>query len=214
MNEAMTPRQWASQRRSTLFLTPLVALSILLTSTTGALPSVAATPVTLLCADAKTFVTRVVDASQGCSDSERSLGRSAITEPKQPVSGLHPKLSLRFKVAKAAAAKSGITLYIASGYRSTERQRYLFDKAIKKYGSETEAAKWVLPPYISHHPLGLAIDVNYPADPKGAKWLERNGWRFGLCRIFDNEWWHFEAPIAPGEKCPPRMANASELLGP
>ncbi len=25
-----------------------------------------------------------------------------------------------------------------------------------------EAAKWVLPPQFSHHPQGLAIDVNYP----------------------------------------------------
>ncbi|MFN9960374.1 MAG: D-alanyl-D-alanine carboxypeptidase family protein, partial [bacterium] len=65
-------------------------------------------------------------------------------------------------------------------------------QAIKKYGSYTKAAKWVAPPEYSHHPLGLAIDVNYPNDQKSAKWLELNGYKFGLCRIFKNEWWHFD----------------------
>ena len=166
----------------------------------------------LLCADRQSWTIRESTTLQGCLESERSLGAKPIASPRSSIKDIHPKLEIRFKAARAAARTQGITLYIASGYRTLERQAYLFAQAIKKYGSETEAARWVLPPYVSHHPLGLAIDVNYPNDRKGAKWLDRNGSRFGLCRTFDNEWWHFEAPIAPGERCPPRMKDARDLL--
>ncbi len=169
---------------------------------------------TVYCADRSTFLVREAPTSDGCTEAERSLGRGPVIDDNSSKERIHPKLLLRFKAASAYAKKKGVTLYIASGYRTLERQEYLFDRAIEKYGSETEAAKWVLPPYVSRHPMGLAIDVNYPNDPRGAKWLERHGWKFGLCRVFENEWWHFEAPIAPGEKCPPRMENASELLNP
>lgn len=167
---------------------------------------------TIYCADRSTYLIREVAKSEGCAVTERSLGSGAIKVENPQRERIHPKLLLRFNVASAYAKSKGVTLYIASGYRTLERQKYLFDRAIEKYGSETEAAKWVLPPYVSRHPMGLAMDINYPSDPRGAKWLERNGWKFGLCRVFENEWWHFEAPIAPREKCPPRMENASELL--
>ena len=123
---------------------------------------------------------------------------------------LNPELQKRFDEAKAAAKLDGVNLYIQSGYRSIELQTKLFKDAIAKYGSVDEASKWVSPPSVSRHPQGIAIDVNYPADPTGAKWLEINGYKFGLCRVFENEWWHFEPNIAPGQKCPPRYANAME----
>lgn len=166
----------------------------------------------LFCADRITLELRATDTKSGCFESERSLGANVITKAKSNPVTLHPKVKLRFDVAQREASKEGVSIYIASGFRSLERQRFLFERALKKYGSETEAAKWVLPPYISHHPMGLAIDVNYPADPAGAAWLERNGWRFGLCRVFDNEWWHFEATTAPGTPCPPRLPNALVFL--
>jgi hypothetical protein len=62
---------------------------------------------------------------------------------------------------------------------------------------------------VSHHPWGVAIDVNYPDEPVGAGWLEVNGSKFGLCRVFENEWWHFEPVIAPGWKCPALAPDAS-----
>lgn len=123
---------------------------------------------------------------------------------------LNPEVQRRFDEAKVAAKVDGVNLYIQSGYRSMELQTKLFKDAIRKYGSTDEASKWVSPPSVSRHPQGIAIDVNYPADPVGAKWLELNGFKFGLCRVFENEWWHFEPNIAPGQKCPPRYANAME----
>ncbi len=137
-------------------------------------------------------------------DGPLSESRTATDEVTQ----LHPLLSARFAVAKSFARADGVTLTLTSGFRSLERQRMLFDREVVIRGSETEAAKWVLPPQFSHHPQGLAIDVNYPGDKLGAYWLERHGSRFGLCRVYANEWWHFEGVIAPGERCPAMAPNA------
>ncbi len=137
-------------------------------------------------------------------DGPLSESRTATDEVTQ----LHPLLSARFAVAKSFARADGVTLTLTSGFRSLERQSMLFDREVVIRGSETEAAKWVLPPQFSHHPQGLAIDVNYPGDKLGAYWLERHGSRFGLCRVYANEWWHFEGVIAPGERCPAMAPNA------
>lgn len=193
----------------------MIRLHLLLTAALVGFPFGAqaeTVPIELHCVERGTWKIRISNTSDGCLATERSLGAKAITTPRKPVNGIHPRLELRFKAAQAAAKSVGVNLYIASGYRTLERQAFLFEEAVKKYGSETEAARWVLPPYVSNHPLGLAIDVNYPNDRKGAKWLDRNGSRFGLCRTFENEWWHFEAPIAPGQTCPPRMKDARELI--
>lgn len=139
------------------------------------------------------------------------LGKQASSESATAsgiVEEIHPELQQRFNTAQLFAARDGVALLITSGFRSLERQKFLFDREVQLRGSETEAAKWVLPPQSSHHPKGLAIDVNYPMDPAGAMWLERNGWRFGLCRVYANEWWHFEAVIAPGERCPALAPDA------
>lgn len=140
-----------------------------------------------------------------------SLGRSAlfqITDSASVTTELHPMLLARFQAAYLAAKQEGVNLYITSGFRSLARQEVLFERAVDKYGNESEAAKWVLPAPYSHHPQGLALDINYPGDPIGAEWLELNGFKFGLCRVYANEWWHFEGVIAPGEKCPPLAPNA------
>jgi hypothetical protein len=42
-----------------------------------------------------------------------------------------------------------------------------------------------------------------------ASWLDKNGWRYGLCRPYENEPWHFEALTAPGTQCPPRALRAA-----
>ena len=165
---------------------------------------------TLTCFEAGSATLRVTTAAQ-CLSPLISLGDSALTESATAsgaVEEIHPILQNRFDAAFSAASLEGIHLYITSGFRSEDRQATLFANAIKKYGSETEAAKWVLPARFSHHPDGLAIDVNYPGDPVGARWLEENGSRFGLCRVYANEWWHFEGVIAPGGDCPEMAPNA------
>jgi hypothetical protein len=139
------------------------------------------------------------------------LGDSPLTESRTAtgdVAEIHPLLSARFTAAQSFAREDGVILTVTSGYRSLARQKLLFEREVEIRGSETEAAKWVLPPQFSHHPQGLAIDVNYPGDRPGAYWLETNGSRFGLCRVYANEWWHFEGVIAPGGTCPALASNA------
>ena len=146
-----------------------------------------------------------------CPEQWISLGEFAVTEPDESSTAMelvHPILELRFQAAQAAALGEGVELYISSGFRSLERQNFFFENEVRQRGSETEAAKWVLPGKFSHHPKGLALDVNYPNDPTGAKWLDQYGYRFGLCRVYENEWWHFEAVTRPGMPCPALAPNA------
>ena len=163
----------------------------------------------LTCANKSTYKLRVSDVIKGCEKTEVSLGAGAIPRSLIRPTKVDDQLMARFKAAQAAAKKEGQVLYIASGFRTLARQKVLFAQAVKKYGSEKEASKWVAPPMISHHPWGTALDVNYPDEPVGAGWLEVHGWKFGLCRVFENEWWHFEPVIAPGWKCPALVPDAT-----
>jgi D-alanyl-D-alanine dipeptidase len=162
----------------------------------------------LSCMNKKTLHVHISNVVKGCEKTEVSLGAGAIPHSLIRPTALDKQVIYRFKAAQAAAAKEGQKIYIVSGFRSLSRQKTLFDQAIRKYKSVDEASKWVAPPLVSHHPWGIAIDVNYPDEPVGAGWLEAHGYKFGLCRVFENEWWHFEPVIAPGWKCPPLVPDA------
>lgn len=135
-----------------------------------------------------------------------SDGPVGETPGAAPATGLDPELERRLALAQEAAAADGVTLELRSGWRSAEEQEQVVRDAITKYGSEQEAHRWVLPPESSAHVQGLAVDVG---PTEGAYWLEQNGARFGLCRTYDNEVWHFEPVIAPGGTCPPRHPDSS-----
>jgi LAS superfamily LD-carboxypeptidase LdcB len=171
--------------------------------------SYASDTISLSCAKKTNYTIRISNVIKGCEKTEVSLGAGAISRSLIRPTELDKQLMNRFKAAQAAAKKDGQTIYIASGFRSLARQKTLFMQAVKKYGSAVEASKWVSPPLVSHHPWGVAIDVNYPDEPVGAGWLEVHGSKFGLCRVFENEWWHFEPVIAPGWKCPAQVADAT-----
>ena len=163
----------------------------------------------LSCANKTNYAIRISNVIKGCEKTELSLGAGAISRSLIRPDALDKQLMSRFKAAQAAAKKDGQALYIASGFRTLSRQQTLFAQAVRRYGSVQEASKWVAPPLVSHHPWGVAIDVNYPDEPVGAGWLEINGSKFGLCRVFENEWWHFEPVIAPGWKCPALVPDAT-----
>ena len=172
------------------------------------LPSIA-------CFDVESRITITLTEST-CPPEFFFLGDSPLTEitdASGEATELHPLLATRFSVAQSFARADGVELSLTSGFRSLTRQQMLFDREVVIRGSESEAAKWVLPPKFSKHPRGLAIDVNYPDGRAEALWLERNGSRFGLCRVYANEWWHFEGVIAPGQACPELAPNALIDLG-
>ena len=148
----------------------------------------------------------------GCVVGEdQPLGETEIIEGTKRPKEINPLVLARFLSAQAAAKELGIELSIDSGYRSLEKQNYLYQRAIKTYKSADEAIKWVLPENLSRHPWGLALDVNLNHDKSGASWLEANGATFGLCRVYVNEWWHFEPLTAPGGICPPLLPDASQV---
>ena len=193
----------------------LVCAVIVLSTTNTGVGQITSAPKvvkSLLCFNVESDELRTSDTEQGCLAPEESLGISPIIHSEVRPTQLDRTFEVRFLAAQAAAKLAGFNIRITSGFRSQQLQERLFNDAVKKYGSEKEASKWVLPKDISHHPWGIAIDVNYPGDRKAVKWLEENGSSFGLCRVYLNEWWHFEPVIAPGEPCPPMMANALESL--
>lgn len=120
--------------------------------------------------------------------------------------GLEPGLAAAYTLASTQARAEGVKISITSGKRSYAQQQALWRDGIATYGSPAAARRWVLPPTESTHVSGKAIDVGPRA---GAAWLERTGRRWGLCRTFNNEWWHFELVTTPGGACPRRLPDAS-----
>lgn len=154
------------------------------------------------CANLETGLIRQT-RSLNCSPNELPIGIGPVTAGATRPTKMDSFLENRIKLAQAVGAKEGFRLNITSGWRSLEYQQMLFNRAIVSNGSIEEASKWVLPPEFSNHPWGLAVDINYKqGKPEAAAWLESIGFRFGLCRRYKNEWWHFEPLVAPGRSCP------------
>lgn len=90
-------------------------------------------------------------------------------------------------IIQALVKASGGRVTIKSGKRSPERQAQLFAAAVRKYGSEKAARKWVAPPGRSRHQTGAAYDLG--GDLALAAKLAP---QFGLHRPMSWEPWHFE----------------------
>ncbi|WP_262847525.1 M15 family metallopeptidase [Mumia quercus] len=121
---------------------------------------------------------------------------------------LDPDLAAALQEAASDLADHGITLQITSGWRSSSHQERLFEDAVTTYGSTTEAQRWVARPGTSSHETGDAVDV---APRSAARWLAEHGASYGLCRVYDNEPWHFERRSdAITEGCPPTYADPSQ----
>jgi len=136
-------------------------------------------------------------------------GLAPWAQADQGATALDGKLERSIERAITAAAEDGVDLTVTSGLRSVAEQRVLWDEALETYGSEREAARWVLPPELSAHVQGLAVDVGPAA---GAAWLADHGARWGLCQIFANEPWHFERATKNKGTCPELLPDASVLL--
>lgn len=139
-----------------------------------------------------------------------SLGDGQILTPfdvQNPAIGrLDPALLAAVQAAATAAAADGITMTVTSGWRSPEFQERLLDDAVATYGSFAAARQYVQTPGGSRHVLGQAVDIG----GAGAdQWLIANGARFGLCRIYANELWHFELAADAAGTCPALLPDAS-----
>jgi zinc D-Ala-D-Ala carboxypeptidase len=122
------------------------------------------------------------------------------------VGRLQPALLSAIQSAATAAQAEGITMTITSGWRSAEFQQRLLDSAVRTYGSFAAARQYVQTPTMSKHVTGEAVDVG----GTGAdQWLIAHGSRFGLCRIYANELWHFELATDAAGNCPALLPNAA-----
>jgi hypothetical protein len=121
------------------------------------------------------------------------------------VAKLDPALLGALRRAATDAGGSGVRFVVDSGWRSPAYQQQLFQQAVRKYGSEAEASRWVAPPGTSAHVSGHAVDIG----PSNADaWLSEHGAAYGLCRIYGNEPWHFELrPAAVDHGCPAMYAD-------
>lgn len=121
------------------------------------------------------------------------------------VAGLDPALRKALRRAAGAAARDGVAFFVNSGRRTPEHQAQLLRDAVARYGSLSEASRWVATPETSPHVSGDAVDV---APAAARAWLSAHGAAYGLCQIYANEPWHFELrPQAVGEGCPPTYAD-------
>ncbi|MFI0480803.1 M15 family metallopeptidase [Actinomadura sp. 9N215] len=110
--------------------------------------------------------------------------------PAEDLRGLAPEALAAFTHARAEAFwRDGQLIGLTSGYRDPAEQHRIFAAEVRRTGSVSAARRRVLPPQESSHVRGLALDVR---PTEGARWLERHGGRYGLYRVYDNEWWHFE----------------------
>jgi LAS superfamily LD-carboxypeptidase LdcB len=94
-----------------------------------------------------------------------------------------------FLDAQAAAKVAGLPLVLNSGYRSAAYQQRIFDCWVQQLGSPQAARQYALPANQSAHVAGYAMDI---APPSSATWLEASAGKYGLCRRYVNEPWHFE----------------------
>lgn len=153
-------------------------------------------------------------ASRGTTGTERDEAAVIADGDSIPATDVdHPAIarldrSLRnaLAAATAAARADGVELRVTSGWRSRAHQQRLFDEAVDRYRSVSEARRLVAEPDRSAHVRGDAVDIG-PTD--AAYWMQRHGARFGLCQTFANEVWHYELRVGPGGYCPPPASDAS-----
>ena len=89
-----------------------------------------------------------------------------------------PFLSMR-----ASARRSGVSIYVVSGFRTMAQQQALW----RRYGSPRAAR-----PGYSNHQSGTAFDLNASWGNRVYNWLTRNAWRWAFKRTVSFEPWHWE----------------------
>lgn len=120
-----------------------------------------------------------------------------------------PAATAYLKMVEAARAE-GVRIVPISGFRPVSYQKKLFDRAVKRYGSEQKAARSVAPPGYSEHATGWTLDLgdqshratdiepSFQSTP-AFRWLEIHSARFGFELSFpvnnpqgvNHEPWHW-----------------------
>ncbi|WHT19132.1 M15 family metallopeptidase [Crossiella sp. CA-258035] len=200
---APIPVPGTQPRRRFRTWTGVAGLSVALLLATGfvvyGLPSPAHPGGQLLGLTTGTSTGKTTENNPNCIFEPQKAERLEVPSELEP-DRLEPAMREAFQAARCAARADGVDIFVKSARRTAAEQRRLYRAEIKKRGSEAEARKWVLPPEESAHVKGTAVDVK---PQSGAKWLERYGSQWGLCRTIEREWWHFEHSADwAGKGCP------------
>ena len=114
------------------------------------------------------------------------------------------------EMAAACQAETGEYIVSVSGYRSYQTQATIYQRKVKKVGSQKRADEYVARPGASEHQLGLAMDLGwadyagcsekFPRSKAGA-WTHENCWKYGFILRYQEGWedvtgykteeWHF-----------------------
>lgn len=194
---------------ATISLVPAWAQSPSPSSSPSSSPSPSNSPSVryrLMCAPIPTGLPKQTKLNE-CPKGQLSLGRGPIVHGLTRPNAINPILRNRFISARTAARNLGFKISIRSGWRSWKLQQSMYERALRQYGDAKTASRWVLPPERSMHVWGVAIDVQFNS-PEAKNWFRWNSYRFGLCRPYKNEWWHYEPTISPGGTCPAMLPYA------
>jgi hypothetical protein len=132
-------------------------------------------------------------------------GTTVFDDDIPAVANLDPNLLRAVRRAARDAADDRVEVYVSSGWRSQKYQEQLFREAVSRYGSTVEAARWVATPGTSAHESGDAVDIGHS---DATAWLSDHGAKYGLCRVYRNEPWHYELrPEAIDHGCPHTYAD-------
>jgi hypothetical protein len=148
------------------------------------------------------------DSALGEADGALPDGTTVFDDEVPGIARLDPALLGALRNAATEAADDRVVFVVDSGWRSAAYQAQLLRAAVLRHGSEAEAARWVATPGTSAHVSGDAVDIG-PSE--AAAWLSEHGARYGLCRIYGNEPWHFELrPEAIAGGCPPTYSDPTQ----
>jgi zinc D-Ala-D-Ala carboxypeptidase len=156
-------------------------------------------------ADRPLFLGSEHPGAPGEADGAVPDGATVFDDELPGLANLDPALLGALRQAATDAADEDVEFFVDSGWRSREYQNQLLREAVSEYGSEEEAARWVATAETSAHVSGDAVDLG-PFD--ATAWLSEHGAKYGLCRIYSNEPWHYELrPDAIDHGCPPMYAD-------
>jgi len=190
--------------RVTVLLLLLAGLTVVLADRLPASSSSTAPTIDVPSAEHRTARGQHPARALGEADGAVPDGTTVFDDGVPGVARLDPALLNALRRAATDAAPAGVAFVVDSGWRSKAYQAHLLDEAVARYGSRAEAARWVATPGTSAHVSGAAIDLGSAA----AAWLSAHGARYGLCRIYGNEPWHYELrPDAPDHGCPAVYAD-------